>query len=280
MEGNQRFKSKLGCKMKIKLSSFISSFFIILFSGLTPAKADETRTLCYEDQDYLPYLAGNSDKPVLPNPGVLVELTKMAFEKVGLSVNYIRRPWKRCMRMVQDNKVDGLFGVIYVPEREKIGNFPKKNGKIDVNRRLMKVDYPLFINKSNPVGWNGKQFSDKQVKIGTPLGYATVNSLRTEQGIEPNVSFLPDMGLKLVEQGKLDGYIVEKNVGLSILKKQNMQNSVIVHNPPFKSHNLYLFLSHGFYHQHKKDAEAIWSHLATLRKTVLDGMMKKYLNTK
>ncbi len=264
--------------MTKKTPLLILLLYLFYNSSLSYAETGKTSTLCYEDQDYPPYLIGDSDLPVSPNPGLLVELSKMAFEKAGMEVIYIRRPWKRCMRLVQDNHVDGMFGVIYIPEREKIGKYPKKDGAIDVSKRLLNVDYPVFVNQNSRANWDGTKFSTTRIKIGTPLGYATVKALNEEQGIEPNTSYLPEKGLELVSQEKMDAYIVEKNVGLSILRKLNLTETVQIQGPPFKRHNLYLLLSHNFYETNEEKAEEIWSHLAKLRKTVLDGMMKKYMN--
>jgi len=263
--------------MKKLFLSFITSCFLLSISTSFATDATKKATLCYEDQDYPPYLIGDSNQPPERDPGVLVELSKITFENAGFSVEYLRRPWKRCMRMIEDGKVAAMFGVIYLPAREQVGVYPKKEGKIDYSRRLLSVDYPVFKHKASSPIWDGKSFSQQHIKLGTPLGYATVKSLEDEHGIEPNVAFLPEAGLKLVSQNKLDGYIVEKRVGLSILRKQNISNVVIPQSPPFKRHDLYLFMSHKFYQTHQKQAEEIWSHLAVLRETKLDKMLKKYL---
>jgi polar amino acid transport system substrate-binding protein len=251
--------------------------FSILFCSTVNAQNNTDVQLCYEDQDYPPYLIGTGRKPVMPNPGVLVELTKSAFESAGFTVSYIRRPWKRCMRMVEENKVIGMFGVIYLPEREIFGHYPMRNNAPDKERRLLSVDYPVFVNVDAPVKWDGHTFADKKIHLGTPLGYATVTELENVHHLSPNQSYLPQDGLEAVSLNKLDGYIVERNVGEQLLLKHKLQKTVIAQEPPFKSHDLYLLLSHGFYEKNTEKAEKIWSHLAVLRKTVLDDLMKSYL---
>lgn len=265
--------------MQTPFGKVISYCFFILFSSISVAYSNETARLCYEDEDYAPYLRGDTQQPAKPNPGVLVEITQVAFKEAGQKVQYIRRPWKRCMHLLRDGKIAGMFGVIHTKEREKIGKYPMQNGEIDSERRLLFVDYPIFRNAANAtISWDGQKFSDPAPRIGTPLGYATVKSLKKEHQIIPNTSFLPEQGLKLVSEGKLDGYIVEKNVGLSILGKLDLKDKIIPHQPPFKRHALYLVLSHDFYEKNSKEAEKIWSTLAVLRKTVLDSIMKKYMH--
>ncbi|WP_417831956.1 substrate-binding periplasmic protein [Terasakiella sp.] len=265
--------------MQFSLSKIISYSFVALIGYIPVAHANETVRLCYEDEDYAPYLRGESQQPAKPNPGVLVEITQAAFKEAGQKVQYIRRPWKRCMHLLRDGKIAGMFGVIHTKEREKIGKYPMQNGEIDLERRLLFVDYPIFYNAAHSaIQWDGQKFSGTTPRIGTPLGYATVKSLKNEHKITPNTSFLPETGLKLVSEGKLDGYIVEKNVGLSLLSKLGLKEEVIVHQPPFKRHALYLVLSHDFYEKNSKVAEKIWSTLAVLRKTVLDSIMKKYMH--
>lgn len=255
----------------------LALFFSVIFT-FSSAHAHEKITLCYEDQDYPPYLVGASQGVNNQNSGVLVDLSRKAFKEAGITVDFVRRPWKRCMRMVEQNKAAGMFGVIYRKEREKIGRYPFKSGEIDPSRRFLSVEYPVFHHKDITVSWDGKSFISKDIKIGTPLGYDTVKSLKIEHNIDANINFLPEKGLALVAQKKLDGYILEKNVGLQLLRKQNLIEKVIPHQSPFKQHNLYLFLSHGFYESHTEEAEKVWTSLAVLRKTVLDELMRTYLS--
>jgi len=256
----------------------IVSCFLTLILSLQPGEAKKSVQLCFEDEDYSPYFTGDSQKVSTTNPGILVELSKAAFETAGLSVEFIRRPWKRCMHMLKDNDVAGMFGVIYLPEREKIGRYPMQNGEIDTSRRIVNADYSIFRHVSrSSFGWNGKTFKKRNLKLAVPLGYAMVKSLEENHKVVPNTSFLPDVGLGLVAQEKLDGYIVEKRVGLHLLNKLNLGAQVEPHTPPFSRHPLYLFLSHGFYENYSKESEKVWSTLAVLRKTVLDDLMKKYI---
>jgi len=265
--------------MQFPFDKIISCCFFVFLGYMPVAYGNETARLCYEDEDYAPYLRGESQQPAKPNPGVLVEITQAAFKEVGQKVEYIRRPWKRCMHLLRDGKIAGMFGVIHTKEREKIAKYPMKNGEIDLDRRLLFVDYPIFYNPSHSaIKWDGDTFSGPAPRIGTPLGYATVKSLKKEQNITPNTSFLPEQGLKLVSEGKLDGYIVEKNVGLSLLSRLGIQDEVAPYRQPFKRHALYLVLSHGFYEKNSKESEKVWSTLAVLRKTVLDSIMKKYMH--
>jgi polar amino acid transport system substrate-binding protein len=241
------------------------------------ANALERFTLCYEDQDYAPYLIGASVTPAVPKPGLLVELSQKAFASVGFEVDFVRRPWKRCMRMVEENQAVGMFGVIYSKEREKIGTYPMIGKEPDRSRRLLSVDYPIFHHKDKPIEWDGTSFLNTQIKVATPLGYQIADTLKSTHHIEPNTTYLPEAGLLLIAQNKLDGYIVEKNVGMAILRKHKLENIVIPSDPVFKQHELYLFLSHGFYDTHKEKAENIWSSLAVLRKKALHELMDTYL---
>lgn len=263
--------------MNAHLLTYLLFSFFIAFCSTVNAQNTADVQLCYEDQDYPPYLIGTGGKPEMPNPGVLVELAQSAFEDAGFTVSFVRRPWKRCMRMVEENKAVGMFGVIYLPEREIFGHYPMRENAPDKERRLLTVDYPIFVNVNAPVKWDGHAFADKKIHLGTPLGYATVTELENVHHISPNQSYLPQAGLEALSQRKLDGYIVERNVGDQLILKHNLQKTVIAQEPPFKSHDLYLLLSHGFYDKNTEKAEKIWSRLAVLRKTVLDDLMKSYL---
>ncbi len=259
------------------LSLAIHSALILLVSAKVLC-AQEPDILCYEDQDYQPYLVDTSDEPRKPNPGVLVELSQLAFKKVGLDIRFVRRPWKRCMRLVQEGQAVGMFGVIYLQEREKVGMYPMKNDKPDDERRLLSVDYPIFTQTKTKPFWDGKSFQSKHsLKIGTPLGYATVKSLENDHHIKPNTTYLPEEGLRLVADYKMDGYIVEKYVGLSLLKKLHLEDKLVPQMPPFQHQDLYLLLSHQFYKRSPQIAEKLWSVIGQLRQSHLPGIMAKYM---
>lgn len=263
----------------------MKSFFFSILAGAifsvtalfsSPGKAAGA-TLCYENENYAPYLIGEQPHPAEPNPGVLVEFIRQTFATLDTPVSFVRHPWKRCVKLVERNEIDGIFGIIYKKDRESLGRFPMRGAQPDRHNRLLTVDYSLFTHRSSPLFWDGKNFTRNDLRIGTPLGYAVSKSLKNTHGITPNERFLPESGLKLVEQHKLDGYIVEKQVGISYIRKNNLEKSVIPRKPAYRRHDLYLMVSHEFYAKQTPLVEEIWSTIGQTRDSVIPVLLEKYL---
>lgn len=84
-----------------KLSTFFKwPFSIVMFVSFclfhTTSSARDKIRFCYENQEYLPYIKGNTTTPE-NKPGILVDIASAASKAVNLTPEFIRRPWKRCI---------------------------------------------------------------------------------------------------------------------------------------------------------------------------------------
>jgi polar amino acid transport system substrate-binding protein len=232
-------------------------------------------TLCYEDQHYPPYIFGDATSPQPDNPGIMLEIAFHALNKSTSNIKVIRRPFKRCMSEVRDNRADAMFAA-FQPERINIGAFPMKANQPNRDQRALTLDFSLFTRPEKGFIWDGTHFVQEDLKIGTPLGYSTVKSLRNNHQLDPVTSFLPDTGLENVAQNKIDGYIVDRNVGKFIILEKHLEEDVHIHPVSYQKFDIYLTFSHHFYENHSKIAENIWSELAIVRKNMLDRLIIKY----
>ncbi|MBL4740659.1 MAG: hypothetical protein JKY12_06675 [Sneathiella sp.] len=215
----------------------------------------------------------NSEEEVV---GVLPDLLTQAALAVGVTPKYVGYPWKRCLELLKQNKVDATFPSIYLKKREVLGRYPMAQGKEDKSRSLANVDYSIFTSRDNPVQWNGA-FSKKQIPIiGAPLGYVVSQSLRDNHNIKANTQFLTLRGLQLVALRRLNGYVVEKLGGEAILRQEELEDKVIALNPPFEKHYWHLMISHKFYSEFPEISEDIWDQIKVQREQNFSKLVKTH----
>ncbi|MEH6631766.1 MAG: hypothetical protein V7776_13100 [Halopseudomonas aestusnigri] len=259
-------------------------FLCLSIFGKEVRAGEGTFIACTENQEYPPFIMGNGDNFPKQNPGILVEIITAAVKEAGLQPKFIRRPLKRCLKLLEKNKIDGIFASIYLKERNIFGRYPLMPGAtnkllhVDPKRRLRRVVYSLFKNKASDFNWNGDKFSSIHRSIGTPLGYVVVKKLQEEYGIEANTVHLPSKGLRYVAEGHLDAYIVEGDIGRNLIDDLKLGDSLIEITPPFAEYDWYMMVSHGFYLENPEISEKIWTVIGEYREEHMQRLLEHYRN--
>ena len=258
-----------------------TSLLISLFK--TTAWAEEPPfVLCAENQSYPPYFMGDQSTFPVKNPGILVEIIDASLKENGFKAEFIRRPWKRCLKLIEQNKVDGIFASIHLKEREIIGRYPylpvriSISNKPDPKRRLRRVTYSLFKKIGSDFDWDGTSFSNIKQSIGAPIGYVVVKKLKDDHNITANTRHLPAKGLAHVAEGHLDAYIVESSIGNSLVRKHGLADKLIEIEQPFASYDWYMMISHQFYNRDPEMADKIWTTLGQVREQKIPPLIQHY----
>ena len=261
--------------------AIITSLLISLFKTTAWAE-EEPFVVCAENQSYPPYSMGDKTTFPMKNPGILVEIIDASLKKNGFKAEFIRRPWKRCLKLIEQNKVDGIFSSVHLKEREIIGRYPylpvriSISNKPDPNRRLRRVTYNLFKKKGSEFNWDGKNFSNLNQSIGAPIGYVVVKKLKEDHNINANTRHLPAKGLALVADGHLDAYIVESTIGNNLVKKHGLKDKLVEIKQPFASYDWYMMISHKFYNTDPQRADKIWTTLGQVRQEKIPKLIRHY----
>jgi polar amino acid transport system substrate-binding protein len=155
----------------------------------------ETITVCFEDTDYPPFI--NANQQVNPiYGGLLIDIVNQAAKQSNIKMNFIRRPWLRCQKMVEDNQAQALFAMIKTPQRMEQFAFPSVK-----NHMLMKAKYHAFFKRDgafsdqaiqdNLTLTNGKlnikQYKNKTLYgLSAPSGYVVKQFLRDNEILSPH----------------------------------------------------------------------------------------------
>lgn len=254
----------------------ISLLAILFVSGAAFTNTASAFTMCIEEERYAPWLYAANDLPANGRDGVLIDIVRKGAAKMNHAVTLERRPWKRCLSGLQRNIFDTAIASVYLPERETFARYPKRDGKLAVDLRLMRVDYPLFM-RPNP-GWafDGQHFSRPDLVIGVPLGYA-VHQVLADMGARPVDRFFPRKGLALVASGKIDAYVVERRTGQAILAHAGITGVLATKAAVYEA-DWYMLMSHHFHDQVPALAMALWENIAEYSRTHRDAILKEYVS--
>lgn len=231
------------------------------------AAAQESKVIlrfCYYDYEMLPYYKGNNTVvPPLGQRGVIIDIMDQVAEEINLSLDWIRRPWPRCLSMMEQGQVDGLVAVSHTPERAQIMRFPQlENGGLDTARTMSPLAYYFFYNIYNPLEWDGEKFDRARVSMASPRGYVVTKLLR-----EKSYANLQEMGsvegFKALLGRKIDVY-VESMLLFDEAKKKfpNFDLRIKRLEPPIYLSYTFSPVSYSAYQRHPEIIEKLWTEMA------------------
>jgi polar amino acid transport system substrate-binding protein len=247
---------------------------LLILLMLCPLARADSIQFCFEDQPYLPYL---SDPSVASdNKGLLVDLVEAAASMQGISISLERMPWKRCLRSLEQGTIDAAFAIIWTQERDQLFAYPMSNSGVpDSSMRIWRARYEVFAHEDMPLQWDGSTFSNVRYGLSAPKGYVAREKLESKGLLYEN-ELNPDRGFKLVSLQRLDGYIVEKLIGLEALKRLNIDNVKIRFEQPYMQSDWFVAFSKQKYAQNKQLVETFWQQLRKARNDNETKLIEKY----
>lgn len=235
---------------------FIRTLMFIYCFIPTLSMASQKLTLCFEMAEYLPYLDSLNAKK--NTKGYLNELITQTGQSLGIEIILKRDSWGRCQRDVLAGSSHGLFAMVATPERVTQYAFPK-NALSNPSRYLWKVEYPIFYNKNKPLDLADYP-NQLSTGIGAPFGYVVHKILANRKLLTSN-NYSVEEGLKLVAQGKLDGYVVETEIGKSVINKLGHIDRVSISEQSILTSFWFVAFSPQFYTENQALVERFWTTL-------------------
>lgn len=246
---------------------------LLLFSVSSHAKA---LRLCHEDQSYPPYIISNEQTTA--SSGLLIDILEHAASNANIELYFTSLPWKRCQQGVKTGLYDGLFAMIKTPQRENEFAYPE-NEKYYLNE----VDYVILYKKDSLLHRaeiEGKLFNFKgefnldyykkmkQFGLQAPAGYVLEQYIKQHK-IAAQVDYDLDLGIHQVAIDRLDGYLVEKRIGLARTAALKQNDIVISSQGIIKRTYWYLPFNQAFFKQNKADVMHFWHHIELAREHIL-----------
>lgn len=239
----------------------------LLLGSQASADSPAPLRLCYESSPFSPYLNGSQQVPAR-NPGLILEhLVMPAAREAGLELELHGLPTKRCILEVQQNRTDALLASIWQPEREQWGRFPGEPGKVDRRYRLWQAEFAIIVSPDSPLTWDGQRFQHMRHGLSAPLGFVIHKRLEQLGVLYPG-SLSQESALRMIPQGRLDGFVIERLVALDLIGRSERPEQYRLLPQAFMRDDWYIPFSHGFHRQHPQRVERFWQALAERRERV------------
>lgn len=243
--------------------------------GLAKAFAVDPIRICYEDENFPPFLLGTTADQETQGAGMLPDLINLSARTLGVEIEYQRLPWKRCLNAVERGDVDALFAIIYTDARDTWAAYPKTDGEPD-GRYLYLSEYPVFVPNNSALQWDGSEFTPFKPSVQSVPGYVAEQML-FEMGIKPLLPLQPRDAMPVVAAGRIDGYVVDRLIGQQILLELGLADQVTTLPQVFLAQPWYLAFSKKRYGADSSLIEAFWDEVDRQRESQGEALQQKYL---
>jgi polar amino acid transport system substrate-binding protein len=233
----------------------------LLFSLIFSMCCAAEMVICHEDQEYPPHIykvkGGQSQ-------GILPEIIRNSLDDLNIKYKMVGYPWKRCIYELKKGNVHAIFAAIWSPDRDRWLKFPKTKKKLDYSRSLWKAEYPVFVRKDTKVKFENKKFSNVVNGISAPPGYIAEQKLREMQVLSKS-SYLVKQALPLVLKSRIDGYVVEREIGNHYITSLNASDQLTTLKNNFIVAHWFMPVSKDYYRENTKLVEKMWNRMSQAR---------------
>jgi len=262
----------------MKLMKTISFIFLLLGLGISlQANSEMTKIiLAFENKESSPNYLGNGKNINWERPGFSVEYLKLLESKLKIEIKFVRLPWRRALKELKENNIDGLFNASYKKDREQFGNYPLlPNGDISVNNRITSMNYVFFKNKSSNIQWDGDKLSNFTGEVGVVNGYSIGDDL-IKDGYSISNAIGPESLLQMLLRKRfllIAASDTQLNNIIRISKEayKDIEQLKI----PYSTKPYYLMLSKEFVQKHPILSNKIWNKIGELRDGLLISFIRK-----
>ncbi len=209
------------------------TIFALLVSGLLIKPAIAERNLIVAGEEWPPFEFTKNGEIV----GLDVDIATVIFKKLEIDVEFRMMPWTRVWGLMEQGQVDAIFSTSRKKQREPYVWYPHEG--------MWNSEYVFFVRKDKKQQvFNGYADAKKQgLSIGILAGntynpdfwnYFPVKKDGTHNQQIQEVQ-KPEQNFKKLLSGRIDLYIIDKTVGLYILRNMNIGDKITYYETPLFS---------------------------------------------
>ncbi len=215
---------------------------------------------CHEDVDVYPWVLKD-------RAGLNIVHLKAVEQQLGVKIETVPLPWKRCQDDLREGKVDGIFAASFKTERMEIGFYPMAGDKPDAARAMMYDGYSLYRLKGGATQWDGKKLTTMG-SIGAQPGYSIVDQLK-QLGVKVDEGTkTADDNLKKLLAGRVDAVALQTLEGDNALRTTpEFAAKIEKLSPALVDKPFYLMLSKQLVGRYPDFAKDVWKALAEVRES-------------
>ncbi|MBV8464969.1 MAG: hypothetical protein JO218_03395 [Burkholderiales bacterium] len=223
------------------------------------ATAWKTITLCSEDQDNYPWIMQR-------RPSYISVMLEMMAPRLGVRIELVAKPWKRCLQEMQLGVVDGVVNSSFLPERVPMGVYPMRDGQPDARRRMLTNGYSLYKVRGSPVDWDGKHLTGLDGIVGAQTSFSIVDQLRAMKvKVDDSSKSGSDVLRNLVLGTFAAAALPTVNADRLIADNPNFRAEVEKLPTPLVEKHYYLMLSRQLVTAQPQLAERVWNEVEQVR---------------
>lgn len=228
----------------------------------TQAQTPPVWRVCVADVDAPPYVRADPQRP-----GIIERLLQDAGTAVGLPVQQLRAPARRCRALLYGGRVEAS---VAAPSAQNLQEllFPMKDGALDATRRLARVQLVWVKRRDSPLDWDGE-------RLGPAAPDGPVVGVRADLYIASEA--LKALGLRTDEAGvgtrqllaklkarRVDLAVVFSDEARHLLREPGFEDLAVLPKP-FVTANFYAVLRRSAPAGQRALAELWWREIARLR---------------
>lgn len=215
--------------------------------------------LCCEEKDRYPFLyVVDGDAR-----GMMVDIVRKALERLGYEVKIETYPLKRCLRLAEHDKVDGIVSVEYDRNFARFLEYPPgASNDTESKWRIMQIDQVVVTSVDSDYEFNGNLRTLPQPVLVT-ANDPIASSLR-EEGLDVEEANTDRQNFAKLIRGK-KGCAITTSVAVEAIEAEgHMEGLLSVQALPLKSRSYYLAFSWGA-EIDEKERKKVWDEIQKLR---------------
>lgn len=203
--------------------------------------------------------------------GINIDLMRHIADELDFSINWVRAPFARCLKMLQNGEVDALNVASYSRTRLQYGLYPTKGQKVDPDRRFKMDAYAGFVRSDSKINFNGNTFENiNKMPVAIEIGASILPNLKK---MDLEVLQLPDIdhAFKMLEANRISMVVTNHYNGARYQDHDIRRLSPNIEEKPY-----YLMLSRKFFSEQEAFALAIWQACQDLQETTYERVVNYY----
>lgn len=196
----------------MKYSILIScAAFICMFVSVAHSQERGPTVLAYVD--FPPYEYQENGQP----KGILVEIVRTVFQRAGLPLELVHKPFNRAYEETKAGKIDGLFNFYKIPERLE---------HFDYSEPLVLNPLVLFVLRDSTLSFGGCLGELAGLNIGAMQGYTYGTEFDESALFTIDRAGSHELNFQKLLLGRIDAYPCDKLVGRYVLRAEGLSSRI------------------------------------------------------
>lgn len=235
---------------------FLTLIFLIPIPGYCQ---QETIHIVTDQAYWYPYTYSQENQA----KGIHIDLVQKALGNLNYGTRFYPKPWKRCLKDVEEGKYDAIVSASYTPERAKYLAYPADAGTAKKSIwRITQVEYVAITNMDS-YPFNG-DVNSLPLPVRAPLGYSIVDDLKKAGILVIESPDTTDCAIQLIKSGR-GTFVTPLQNAVHIQRDHRFKGKFMVHPTPIKSKSYFMGFSIENQRISREKILAIWNEIARIR---------------